>query len=216
MKTCSKCKIDKSFESFYFRKDNCTYRNECRTCYSEYISKQARKKVRQHIEICCNCEEIIVYNKRLSPIRKGEFTGKYACESCQNKRLRNIKTRWMSEALKDLARRDKYVEIRNNAKNAYFARNPNIKKSRSFINSVIKRIKLYNADLSRFKDIHAKQFAEVLLSLPKECKCGAVDNLTVEHIIPISIDWTLAFDKNNLTTLCRSCNTRAYSKYRYA
>ena len=37
--------------------------------------------------------------------------------------------------------------------------------------------------------------------------CGADDDLTIDHIIPVSEDRALAFSLANLRVLCRSCNS---------
>lgn len=47
-KICSKCKILKSIDEFYFRKDNNKYRNDCKICFYER-NKQWKKKNRDKL-----------------------------------------------------------------------------------------------------------------------------------------------------------------------
>lgn len=39
-------------------------------------------------------------------------------------------------------------------------------------------------------------------------QCGTTNDLTVDHIIPVSVDPSLAYEPLNLDVLCRSCNGR--------
>ncbi len=42
--------------------------------------------------------------------------------------------------------------------------------------------------------------------IKKICACGSRIRLEVHHIISLAEDISIAFDSNNLTTLCHSCH----------
>jgi 5-methylcytosine-specific restriction endonuclease McrA len=162
------------------------------------------------MKICTFCDKEIVTDKRISPMRKDPYKGQYACSDCMKIRVREIRTQWMKDVLNG-EKAEYYKEMRNKAKEAFNERNPEIAKARAFMSSVYRRIKVYGGDTNKFKNIHARKFAEVLMRLPCECqKCKSKEDLTVEHVTPLIEDWTLALEESNLTTLCRSCNTREY------
>ena len=65
------------------------------------------------------------------------------------------------------------------------------------------------ANLSRaFRSIYAwqKLRGRVLRAHPYCCDCGATDDLTVDHVIPIARAPELALDVSNLEVRCRRCN----------
>ena len=47
---------------------------------------------------------------------------------------------------------------------------------------------------------------DVLAACPRCCLCGAGDELHVDHIVPLKVDWERRLDKSNLQVLCRDCN----------
>ena len=78
-------------------------------------------------------------------------------------------------------------------------------------------------DITRRRQEHRKVYTsrkwlkirrQVLKDEPGCRLCGAVDDLVVDHITPLSqlgdhpVNHPLAFDRSNLRTLCRSCNTK--------
>ena len=54
-----------------------------------------------------------------------------------------------------------------------------------------------------------RRVREAVKARDGECMaCGALDDLTVDHIIPATVDPSLALELDNLRTLCRRCHGR--------
>lgn len=43
-------------------------------------------------------------------------------------------------------------------------------------------------------------------------QCNATEHLTVDHIVPVSVDPDREFDESNLQVLCKSCNSQKGTK----
>lgn len=189
-------------EDFYNGKARCKF------CHIRIVCerKVEVRKTKNSLIRCNKCEEFIT-GKRIGPGRKD---GLYRCIQCQIKRNREICTTHQNNALKG-EKAEQYRVIRNKAKKAWNERNPEAKRARSLILSTRKRLKQYDYDFTKFKRETTRELAKTIASLPKFCiNCNTTEDLTIEHIQPVSTHPELALVSYNLTTLCRSCNTRSY------
>jgi len=159
------------------------------------------------INKCCDvCGQLIV-GKR---VRAGRKDGLYRCNECQGKRNRVILTVYMKAALKG-KKSEQYKTTRNSAKIAWEVRNPEGRRARAFIKSIRSRLRKYGFDLDRFVRPSTRALAGTIMQLPKYCvNCNIDDDLTIQHIKAVVDYPELALEPTNLTTLCRSCNTKDY------
>jgi len=142
------------------------------------------KKYRKKYPICEACE---ISRKAYEEENKKSY---YKPRTPASKRTRPCQER-------DL---EKIKERNRRSTRAYRQAHPEIVKARRFIYAVKRRIK------NKIKTSR-KEIQEILQSLPSFCiKCLSFDNLSVDHILPLTKHPELAFCKDNLTTLCRSCN----------
>ena len=154
--------------------------------------------------VCSLCDTKIAHR-----IRPGK-DGVLRCANCQPDRTRKLNAEHMAEALKG-AKAEQYKGIRKRAKRAWEARNPEGKRSRSLIKSVKRRLLLYGQDPNRFRRPSTRELAEAIKALPELCiTCGTAEDLTIQHIKSVVHYPELALDGENLTTMCRSCNTRDF------
>ena len=155
----------------------------------------------------CDLCGTLIAGKR---VKKSQRDGLYRCEGCQRVRSRDVMTKHQNAALCG-PKAEQYKATRNAAKRAWEERNPEGKRARGLIKSVRARLKKYDYCLDRFERPSTRELAKALTELPDHCvKCGTLEDLTTEHIKPVVDYPELALDVANLTTLCRSCNTRSY------
>ena len=106
------------------------------------------------------------------------------------------------------------IALNIQAQRRWETRNPEAHKARSVIRSIRQRLKAFGFDLARFQRPSTKELAKVITGLPSTCQsCGTDQDLTIEHIKPVMDYPELALNSSNLTTLCRSCNTKSYHAY---
>lgn len=154
--------------------------------------------------------------------------GNYRCKECQCKKqkisskeakARYNKTNKRKECQRKWAKTAKGKQCLNRARKAFYERNPELEKARSFIASVNQRLKKYHNDLDKFRQPHTRQLAEILLDLPIYCEsCRSIENLQIDHIYPLSKltkehnFLEMAFGINNLQRLCLPCNSSKSNK----
>jgi 5-methylcytosine-specific restriction endonuclease McrA len=184
----------------------CTFCQKVRHNERSRVRMATQPRSKREPKHCGVCGDVIT-GKRPGPGRKD---GLFRCTPCQKKRTREIATKKQNAALKG-PKAEQYRATRNRAKRAWEDRNPVAKQARSLIKSVKTRLRQYDYDFERFRQPSTRELAKALAALPKHCiKCEATEDLTVEHIQPVVKYPELALEPTNLTTLCRSCNTRSF------
>jgi len=205
MKICSKCDVEKPLGEFYRRREGGPS-SACKSCIKAQASESyyANRKVEpKYCDIC----SALIEGKRPRRSKKDKL---FRCATCQKERNRDLLTKQMRNALKG-PKAEHYKATRNRAKAAWEKRNPTAAQARSLIKSVKRRLRDYNFDFERFIQPETRALAKALLDLPDYCVgCYAKEDLTVEHIKPLIDFPELGLEPTNLTTLCRSCNTRSY------
>lgn len=188
-----------------YRCNNCARLRRNVSSSKRMNAKAAEFRRNRKPKSCDICGDLIT-DKRATPGKDGI----YRCSQCQAVRNRKVTARQMREVLKG-PKAEQYRRNRNRGKKAWEERNPEGCKARSMIKSVNRRLKQYGYEINRFRSISSRELAAAIMNLPKSCQtCGTDEDLTIEHIKPISYYPELAFDVDNLTTLCRACNTRSY------
>jgi len=209
LKTCTKCGIEKPVADFYYRKDQGRFRAECIVCFKQQVSsnKKTNTQLKQNSIRCDICGGDAFTGKRPQRSRLDRL---YRCTSCQDARTRKLQTEHMRNALKG-DKAESYKETRNKAKCEWEKRNPEARRARDLIKSVRKRLKQYDYNLERFQRPSTRELAKAIIALPPVCiNCQTDQDLTIQHIKAVVDYPELALDPTNLTTLCRSCNTRSY------
>ena len=78
-KTCSVCKVEKTFDNFYFRKNRNNYRTQCKNCMSD-LNKQYRS---------CNKEKIAARSSELRQLNKEKILAQEAeYRQCNKERIK--------------------------------------------------------------------------------------------------------------------------------
>jgi len=103
MKVCTKCKIEKQFSEFQFRKDTNKYRNQCKECRDEQKKKRGRiyrekysdREAKRHKK----------YNK-LNKDKISEYMHEYYVKNSKKINIRNSK--YKSSHRKEINQRLKY------------------------------------------------------------------------------------------------------------
>lgn len=89
----------------------------------------------------------------------------------------------------------------------YEQNHPEAHRARNVIKSVRQRLK--NRGIYLFTRSTTLALAEAIASLPKICiECRTTEDLTIQHIERVIDRPDLALEPSNMTTLCRSCNSK--------
>lgn len=206
--TCCECSIEwqsqvrVTCDDGKFRCKRCRKKKEYRRHREKYLAREKAK---------------------YDPIKKSKYNKKYR-ESEKGKEIRRYhhKKEYKSEKGKATRKRwaqsEKGIKSRRERDNKYWKEKKPYKlkatysphaKARQFIAHCWRRIEKYNFDLAKIRRIESKEMSKILLEISKKqptCQyCGTSQNLTWDHIIPLSKGGD-PFSKDNLQRLCMKCN----------
>lgn len=129
------------------------------------------------------------------------------CRDCAKLLLRTKYKDTKASCNKRFRTTGKHKEAKNRWQREDRKRNPEYYRIREL------SVKIRNRNpIKGFRRPKYNEFKEILGSLPKFCiNCGATEGLTLDHIIPLSKGGD-PFARENLTTLCISCNSSKGNK----
>jgi hypothetical protein len=211
MKTCSKCKVEKSFDDFHFRKDQNNYRADCKEChrkkdreYNIKIGKNSFKKLKfkklldNGLKKCPKCNTI--KNFDCFGIQNDKSGGRTShCKDCIKKsRLNNFYKRSITQKIyyenkiKEKLKTDYVYKFKHNVRGLItgsFKRGKNKYKKNSKTEIIL------GCTIDEFRIYIQNKFTEGM----------TLDNhgqWHLDHIIPISIAET----EEDVIKLCHYTN----------
>jgi 5-methylcytosine-specific restriction endonuclease McrA len=188
-KKCPRCRKEKSLKNFH--KDSTTksgYRIYCKLCVNLYTRQYNIDNVEYRNEYNRNR-----YYTNRAEIRKQQK--KYGKEYRANNRKK------LNEASRNRYWKNHEYELER--KKIYNENHPEVRKAQK----AKRRALLIKLD----KHFTAQEWKEILNKYENKCLCcGSTENITVDHIIPLSCGGTNI--KDNLQPLCLTCNIRKHTK----
>jgi 5-methylcytosine-specific restriction endonuclease McrA len=167
------------------------------------------KKIK--IPNCGDCD-VLLDKQKTMPLKNRD--GKYRCESCQSVRWQQLK----KIATANHRKTERFRKTKRLASKRYRDKYLQACRFREYLVKLKNRVLKYGEIKIRLSSGDKRRILEALNNLPKFCAaCHSKNNLTVDHIYPLSKApktqlKEYAFGAWNLTTLCRSCNSKKSAK----
>ena len=198
-KTCSKCKVEKTIDNFYFIKNSNNYRNQCKLCVSD---RKKQYYAYNKEKVCAKAAEYKQNNKKNVVASQAE----YRQHNKEKIAARNAEYRQNNKE-KIAARKAEYAQQNRKKINEYnrnrHKNNANAKLARNIRSRINKALK------GKSKSFHTKEILGIDIENYKKWLLFQMtpemnfNNIHIDHVKPIS-----SFDISNDNELLEAFNWR--------